>query len=331
MSLPIYQHPSMTVLVDDSATFLRSLQFQLPPTLPSTTFNDVVAALAWIRLQSEHAERPETFFSPNMDTYPRSAQPCNIELHLDQVCRISRRPLRFMAPSVLVVDYSMPQMNGIRFCEAVADLPCKKILLTGVADESLAVDAFNRGLIHRYIRKSDDDALDKLENAIVSLQQDYFVSQSEALRSLFSLHEYRFVSDPAIAALVRDLRASYRIVEYYLHQQPTGFLMYDAQGRPYLLVIETEQSMIAHFEVACDNNAPLGLLSALEERQIIPNFMAGDGMYSAPFGTDWRRYSAPAQVCQGRERYYWAMFELATERLREPVAPFSQFLDKHRP
>ena len=31
MKLPVYAHPTMTVLVDDSDTFLHSLVFQLDP------------------------------------------------------------------------------------------------------------------------------------------------------------------------------------------------------------------------------------------------------------------------------------------------------------
>jgi CheY-like chemotaxis protein len=326
MTLPIYQHPTMTVLVDDSPSFLHSLRFQLGPGFPSIGFSDTGAAIAWLR---EHGKPPAalaSLLSPSVDTYTLSPQPYNIALHVEQVCGIRHHPERFLTPSVLVVDYAMPGMNGLEFCEAIRDLPCRKILLTGVADERIAIDAFNRGLIDRYVRKSDAHALDRLEAELTQLQEGYFLAQSETLRALLALHEYSFVNDPAICGLVRELGASHRIVEHYLFKTPSGFLMYDREARPWLLAVETEQSMNAHFEIALDGGAPRSLLEALEQRRVVPNFSDGDGMYSAVRHKEWHRYTSPAQFCRGRETYYWAMFGLEPGFMDGPVESFGSFL-----
>jgi CheY-like chemotaxis protein len=329
MTLPIYQHPTMTVLVDDSPSFLHSLRYQLGPGFPSIGFSDTGAALAWLR---EHGAAPAalaSLLSPSVDTYTLSPQPYNIALHLEQVCGIRTQAQRFMTPSVLVVDYSMPGMNGIEFCEAVRDLPCRKILLTGVADERVAIEAFNRGLIDRYVRKSDAHALDRLEAELTQLQEGYFMAQSESLRVLLALHDFSFVNDPAICGLVRELGARHKIVEHYLYKTPTGFLMYDRDARPWLLAVETEQSMNAHFEIALDGGAPPSLLEALEQRRVVPNFSDGDGMYSKVAHKEWHRFTSPALTCHGRELYYWAMFALDPEILDGKVDSFADFLKGH--
>ncbi|MGO4478174.1 hypothetical protein AB4Z32_18170 [Massilia sp. 2TAF26] len=329
MNLPIYQHPTMTVLVDDSPSFLHSLRFQLGPSFPSIGFSDTTAATAWLR---QHGAAPAALaglLSPSVDTYTFAPQPYNIALHVEQVCGIRRHAQRFLTPSVLVVDYAMPGMDGIQFCEAVRDLPCRKILLTGVADERVAIEAFNRGLIDRYVRKSDAHALDRLEEELTHLQEGFFLAQSEALRMLLSLHDFSFVNDPAICGLVRELGARHKIVEHYLFKTPPGFLMYDRDARPWLLAVETEQSMNAHFEIALDGGAPASLLEALGQRRVVPNFSDGDGMYSPVRHKEWHRYTAPAQSCHGRELYYWAMFPLDPEFLDGPVESFSNFLRRH--
>lgn len=326
MTLPIYQHPTMTVLVDDSPSFLHSLRFQLGAAFPSIGFSDTGAAIAWLRQHSAAPAALAGLLSPSVDTYTLSPQPYNIALHVEQVCGIRNQPQRFLTPSVLVVDYSMPGMDGIQFCEAVRDLPCRKILLTGVADERVAIDAFNRGLIDRYMRKSDAHALDRLEAELTQLQEGYFLARSEALRMLLSLHDYSFVNDPAICALMRELGARHKIVEYYLFKTPPGFLMYDRDARPWLLAVETEQSMNAQFEIALDGGAPASLLEALEQRRVVPNFSDGDGMYSPVRHKEWHRYTAPAQTCHGRELYYWALFGLEPGFPEGPVASFSGFL-----
>jgi len=326
MTLPIYQHPTMTVLVDDSPSFLHSLRYQLGPGFPSIGFSDTGEAIAWLR---EHGAGPAALaglLSPSVDTYTLSPQPYNIALHLEQVCGIRTRPQRFMTPSVLVVDYSMPEMNGIEFCEAVRDLPCRKILLTGVADERVAIEAFNRGLIDRYVRKSDAHALDRLEAELTQLQEGYFMAQSESLRVLLALHDFSFVNDPAICGLVRELGARHKIVEHYLYKTPTGFLMYDRDARPWLLAVETEQSMKAHYEIALDGGAPPSLLEALDQRRVVPNFSDGDGMYSKLAHKEWHRFTSPALTCHGRELYYWAIFALDPEILEGKVDSFADFL-----
>ncbi|MFL6659413.1 MAG: response regulator [Massilia sp.] len=327
MHLPIYHHPSLTVLIDDSDSFLKSLSFQLDPSLASKAFHDTRTAMDWLAQQDGRTRAPDTgALHASYDTYPNSHEECNVALDIEQIHRISFQRKRFLTPSVLVVDYSMPQMNGVQLCEALRHLPCKKILFTGVADEKVAVDAFNRGLIDRYIKKSDDDALDKLETEIVALQREYFAARSDPLRDMLALHNYSFVSDPAFVTLVQALIKEHHIVEHYVYSSPAGILMYDADGHAQLMVVETETSMDSHYEVACDNDAPSSLLEALRERIIVPWFREGDGMYAKTFADGWHKYIAPAQVCRGAQNYYWAMFKLAPGELAEPASSFSAFL-----
>ena len=326
MSLPIYHHPSLTVLIDDSDSFLKSLSFQLDPALASKAFHDTRAAIDWLDGHGQRGNARDSALHASFDTYPNSHEECNVAFDIERIHRISFEPKRFMTPSVLVVDYSMPQMNGVQLCEALRHLPCKKILFTGVADEKVAVEAFNRGLIDRYIKKSDDDALDKLEAEIVALQKEYFAARSDPLRDMLTLHNYSFVSDPAFVALVKELIGKHRIVEHYVYSSPAGILMYNADGEAQLLVVETEASMNSHYEVACDNDAPDSLLSALRARCIVPWFREGDGMYSCAFKNAWHRYIAPARVCHGAQPYYWALFKLEAGQLDQPATSFADYL-----
>jgi CheY-like chemotaxis protein len=326
MQLPIYSHPSLTVLIDDSDSFLSSLSFQLDPSLTSKAFHDTRAAIDWLDRQGHSKPVRASELSASYDTYPNSHEQCNVAFDIEQIHRISFQRQRFLTPSVLVVDYSMPQMNGVQLCEALRHLPCKKILFTGVADEKVAVDAFNRGLIDRYIKKSDDDALDRLESEIVALQREYFAARSSPLRDMLKLHNYSFVGDAMFADQVDALLRQHKIVEYYVFPSPAGILMYDSAGKAQLMVVETEASMNSHYEIACDNDAPASLLTALRERLVIPYFREGDGMYSSEYASAWHKHVAPAQLCRGMQNYYWALFQLEPGELEEPARPFNEFL-----
>ncbi|MEV4779717.1 hypothetical protein [Burkholderia sp. LMU1-1-1.1] len=328
MHLPVYSHPTLTVLVDDSDSFLKSLSFQLDPMLASKTFHDTSAALQWLR-QSEADDG--VLLQVNFDMQNLTGDQCNIALDLERIYRIGEQRRRFSTPSVLVIDYSMPQMNGLEFCEAVSHLPCKKILFTGTADEKIAVGAFNRGLIDRYIKKSDDHALDILEVEIAALQRSYFDDKSETLRELVLLHNYHFLGDPVLAGLVQHLMASMGFVEHYIFPNPTGILFLDKHGKAQLMMIETEQGMYAQYEIARDSDAPPSLLDALLARRVLPFFSdaEGDGMYSRQVGDSWHRYCAAPQLCHGRETYYWALFDLPGHYFDKLPYAYAQFLKEH--
>jgi CheY-like chemotaxis protein len=271
MRLPIYRHPSLTVLVDDSAAFLARLQRELGDAIATKAFSDPGAALGWMREQDYIG------------------------------CRL--------APVVLVVDQQMAGMSGVEFCASLAGQPCKKILLTGAGGERAAIDAFNRGLIDHAICKSDPDALDQLAGAIAALRLAYFLELSDATIPPASLGEYSFLADPAVAELVRDVCAEHGVVEHYLHAAPCGLMLVDAAGRARLMAIESADGMRAHHEVARDSGAPPSLLEAIDARCIVPWFRNGDGMYDESVGERWYRFCEPARVCEGAQTYYWALFD----------------------
>ena len=323
MQLPVYSHPTLTVLVDDSDSFLKSLSFQLDPMLPCRTFHDTSVALQWLRQSAQPGQLP---LHANFDAFNQQADQRNVSLDLDRIHRISQQRQRFATPAVVVVDYSMPQMNGLEFCEQLRKLPCKKILFTGAADEKIAVNAFNRGLIDRYIKKSDINALDILEMEIAALQRSYFAEHSATLCKLLTLHDYRFLDDGALCALVDRLYLQHGFVEHYLYPSPNGILFFDKRGRARLMMIETDSGMEAQYEIARDSEAPSSLLKALDERRVLPFFSEGDGMYSPAVGDNWHRYCMPAQICAGRERYYWALFDLPQHHLDGPLYSYVQFL-----
>lgn len=328
--LSVYRHPTLTVLIDDSRSFLDSIAFQLNPQIVYKVFHDPLSAIDWLN----HAHRYSTLSDP---LYARSDEQTNFfewhstSIDLSRIYQIALNRERFDMPSVLVIDYAMPQMNGLELCQAVRNLPCKKILLTGQADERIAVDAFNRKLIDRFIKKNDPDALNRLEAEIIQLQKDFFNEQTSILKNLLSGDAYSFLSDPAMGAVIAQLGSRYRFVEHYLFPHPSGVLFLDVQGKPTLMVIETEVGLISHIEVAQDLGAPQELLTALKEFRLVPFFSDTGGMYGDSISHDWLSYCLPPQICRGRQDYYWALFDLPAHYMKGAVYPYQNFLRKQGP
>jgi serine phosphatase RsbU (regulator of sigma subunit) len=72
--------------------------------------------------------------------------------------------------SVVVTDYSMPEMNGVEFLTRVREVAPEtvRMLLTGSADLGTAVQAVNQGSVFRFLTKpcSPDDLMDALSSGI---------------------------------------------------------------------------------------------------------------------------------------------------------------------
>jgi len=232
---------------------------------------------------------------------------------------------RFQTAAVVVVDYAMAALNGLDFCRALRGLPCKKILFTGEANEMIAVEAFNQGLIDRYLKKSDPTSMDRLEYEIATLQREYFIEKSGTLKDLLVQHTYSFVSDEAIVKLVDALIARHGFVEYFMFPDPAGILFFDADGKATLMVVETRAGLVSHLETAQDYDAPAALRSALRDAQIVPFFWKSGGMYTEK-SIDWQQYCLPAQVCVGKENYYYALFDLPPGFLQVPIYSYNKFL-----
>ena len=326
--LAVYQHPALTVMIDDSQRFLDSLTFQMDQSLGRRVFDDPARALAWLtdayHSAGESAGRARPF-AVDYDEQRLSFERRVVVLDIDQIYRMVCDRQRFLLPAVLVVDYAMPAMTGVEFFQAVRALPCKKILFTGQADDLTAINAFNHGLIDRFLKKGDADVLDLLDSTIASLRKAYFRDQSRTLADLLGRHSHQFLSDPAMTVLVEQLCQRYGFVEHYLFPDPEGLLLLDLHGHPTLLVIETAAGMQAHLEAARDHCAPEALCSALAERRLIP-FFADTGMYAPAIAHDWLAYCLPAQHHQGQHDYYWALFDLPPGFLPAPIYSYAEFL-----
>lgn len=256
---PIYRHPILVVLVDDSQSYLDSIRFHLNTKLAFKIFTNPQTAVDWVK-KSCKRHQADTAHSIHVsyDDETSSLERRNASIDLNEIYFAVLNKKRFETPAVVVVDYAMPKMNGLQFCEELKDLPCKKIMLTGQADERVAVDAFNNNLIDQFIKKNDPLALERLEMAISTLQSGFFAEQTSTLKDLLTRHTYAFLADPVIAALVELLYQQYGFVEHYLFPNPSGILLVDMHGAAKLMVVETEDSLMAHHEMAQHQNAPPG-------------------------------------------------------------------------
>lgn len=302
-----YYHPTTVVFVDDNIDFLSNLSLQLEADLAYRLFESPRKALRHLNNAASAEPLSKRFFSSLSEWDDASSPDPLIRLDMTAIEREMHNTSRFGETSVVLVDYAMPDMDGLSFCRQITNPYVKKILFTGVADETVAVSAFNDGLIDRFVLKSERDVYEQINHAISELQRSYIRDCCLPISHVLSLRSPGFLKDEAFTRLFQQLRREHRFVEYYMTVEPSGFLLLDADAAMSRLVVLTEEELHAHYQIAQDQGAPAELLAALERGDTVPYFGHLPDSYYRPEFTHWRECLYPAGVVHGRETYYWAL------------------------
>lgn len=298
-----YFFPTTVVFVDDNPKFLRSLALELPEDLAYQTFENAEAALERINRSPSVPPLYQRCFSQ----YGGGSGEQLIHLDLSQIELEISNTERFREVSVVVVDFDMPVMDGLELCRRITNPRIRKVLFTGVADEKIAVQAFNAGIIDRFIIKSQPDAVEAVRSAVLELQQRYFEAISETLRATLMLNPPPFLTDPAVERLFSELRGEHKLVEYYLVANPGGFLSLTDEGELYRLVVLSEAELAAQADWAAAQGAPEEIVRALREHRRLGYFYETPDAFYDSADYAWDEYLVPARRLDGEGTWYFAL------------------------
>jgi CheY-like chemotaxis protein len=322
-----FHFPTTVAFVDDSLQFLSNLSLQLDSRLAFRLFHSPFSALIELNGASSVPPMVERFFSIYQHRGDTSYARHVIDLSLDMIHREVHNERRFEQVSVVVVDYDMPEIDGLEFCRSIKNPAIKKIMLTGKADEQIAVRAFNEKIIDRFIRKQDVDVMSLLNRTIAELQQEHFQQIEHMLSDALAVGSHMFLRDPGFAQRFEEIRKSLGIVEHYLSCAPDGILMLDMAGTAHLLIVQTEQMMQGHYEIAFEQEAPEELLEQLRSGRSLPYFWKTAGNYS-PIYEDWQPCLYPATEFKGQDWYLYTLVKNPGAFDLKYVYPYSEYLDR---
>lgn len=300
----LFRHPTTTVFVDDNDDFLYSIALGVDR-LPYRSFSAPAQGLAYVNQFSHHYD------SSGDDLLP-TASPSISKLFSRAVHKL-QDPQRFAEPSVLVVDHSMPSMTGLDLCAQITNPNVKKVLLTGVADERLAIEALNIELIDFYISKREAGLAQRLKGIISHLETRYFQdlyawSRDNEVRRLLPQ-----LFDMAFADYFEDLLERLDIVEYYPLVNNSGFQLISGYGQRKRLVVFSE-SELSRFRQAPDSkHLSPAVRRKLERHELIP---------SDPNSIAEANLLSPT-IVEGSERWYCA---LCNDGSLEQTINYQQFL-----
>lgn len=262
-TLAPYFHPTTVCVVDDNESFAESLSFELPRGWACRTFVDPLAARDFLNEEPKLPPLVDRCFTLNNAAGSQAIVHLDLGLIEQEINHVER----FRRVSVLVVDYAMPSLNGLELCAQVRDPYLRKVMLTGVADEKLAVEAFNAGLIHRFVPKQSPGAISTTIAYVRELQQAYFNQYSARLQNTLSINPPPFLVDATIADWVTKLMQREGFVEYYLVDEPPGFMLLRSDGSIQRLIIIDAEGLAEQLAYAQDCGAPAEIREAIADRR----------------------------------------------------------------
>ena len=329
---PFY-FPTQIVLVDDNADFLDGVSLMLDRNMSYRLFQSPTAALDYVNECHKQVSFLQRCYS-NYKTGPLDSDSLS---HID-IGKLHKEMFnrnRFQTSSTVIVDYSMPEMNGLEFLMALKNPFIKKVLLTGQADTEIAIKAFNKQLIDQFIDKHDPRLKQLLHSTLRSFEDQYFRQSFKLITDPIIANSHdAFLTDGKFQKYFEELCRKTGCAEYYLIESPhSGYLMINASGKRRCLLVYSEAALEEHLDWLDNLGAPAELMQAVRKGEMLPGFDVQDATIDAShaFITAWQNHYQPA-VRIGSGKYFY-LTNLAEDDLpaqyRGEIMPYADFLESN--
>lgn len=329
---PFY-FPTQVVLVDDDPDFLDGVSLMLDKKLSYRLFHSASQGLEYVN----QSHRQVNFLQRCYNNYKTGPLESDSLSHVDigKLHEEIYNNARFQTCSTVIVDYSMPEMNGLEFLMAMKNPFIKKILLTGQADMELAIKAFNKQLIDQFIDKHDPRLKKILNSAIGSFANQYFRSSFKLITDPIVANNHdNFLADAYFQEYFAELRHKTDCVEYYMIDFPHhGYLMVDSFGKRRCLLIYNEETLQEHVRLLETIKAPAQLIREVKSGENLPIFDEQDESLNAdhPCIRNWQQCYHPAVKIQSARNLYATLVKDDDLPMcyRGNIIPYADFMESN--
>lgn len=244
MSFSLFHRPGTVVFLDDDPDYLEMLALVLPRHWHVKFFIRPVQCINYLQQEPPFWEADAWHQQQLIDQW-REGKPLIPQL----LGYWSTYTERYALTRVCVVDYSMPGMDGLETLSELVDWPGARVLLTGQADEQVAVRAFNRGLIEQFIAKQAPDISRQLIDAVEHLLATPNARHAQTWRVTLTPEQNALLRMPSVGRELTNLAAR-QWIEHVVIGDPFGVLGLDAAGRVSWLQLETPDALKGLAEMA---------------------------------------------------------------------------------
>ena len=307
-SLPLIFHPTNYIFVDDDTSLLDAVAMNMDTNIPYVLEHQGPEALDYILAHTYPKTATSSIITENEDFFSYDSTKESFNVDFGELLKDLDKPDRFKKIVVAVIDRVMPDIDGLELCRKLrkTDGCIKLLLLTGNTQSSEAVEAFNDGIIDRFMTKDQTATSDKLMLAVKELAYEAFQELSAELCSI--LHKNTAIlSNERFQQEFNKVVNEKAIVEYYLVDSRGSYFMADRLGKTYMFLVRTEEDFQEFFEMASNSGAPKHVLQAIRDRQQMP-YTGMNKSHLKLEGDVWEECMVPARKVPGQEIFY-AMIE----------------------
>lgn len=247
MNFPLKRHPGSVVFVDDDENFLEVMKTIFPPEWNIIVFANAGDFVEYMQSKMAVSKEIDAY---QLRAIERLKKGGAVAL---EVARFwNSFPERYSLPQVVIVDYHMPSLNGLDALEMIKEWDGQKILLTGVADESLICRAFNERRIDFFIAKQNARIMQQIASTLKLMLNDCGTSDLKwdiwnlSLRSEQNL----IIQEPEIATALFEFVGDN--CEHVVIGEPFGVMALGYDGGVRWLQLETTATLDAAADLALE-------------------------------------------------------------------------------
>src|SRR3990167_1410628 len=307
LTLPIFYHPSTTLWVDDDSLFLQAVSQLFNPG-HLKTFNHPADCLNFMAAYKAPSSNITFLRGAVEDERYELARHAPVDLNVASIYQAHTSQTRRDEISVIIVDHNMTDMTGIALCEKLKHHPAKKILITGQTSHDTAIEAFNDGIIDKFINKASENLVPEIYKYHEELLFNYFQEVTTPLLSHLEADMKLPQSDPAFICFFHHLCQQYKIQEYYLIDKNGSMLLVDGAGYQRQLIIHTNRSLDAFIELISGLQHTESMQANIQRRECIPFFGIGRECWELN-REDWNKHLYQPKQLAGRETYLYTLLD----------------------
>ena len=309
-ALPLIYYPNKWLWIDDDSLLLNTIKDTFGKENSIQIFQSSKDCLAFLKNYQPYLLKQNFLKSIINDESYGILKHTPVDFDITSLVQLANDPNRYDEITVMVIDYNMPEIDGFSLAKTAQSFPIKKILLTGKAQETEAIDGFNSNLIHCFVQKSEPKMIEKLSYYLKSLSLQYFQEITFPLFSYLETENKLPLTDPVFINFFQDYCLKHKIKEYYLIDKQGSFMCIDSQNIRSCLIIHTDKSihnwLTLYSNEKCLSNDEL---TEIKNRRKIPFFGVGkEAWQTGP--SEWSKHLHIPEILEGRERYFWATIQI---------------------
>jgi len=314
--LPCFYLPSQIIIVDDNQEFLNSLILAIDIKVNVIGKTNPIEALQYIKQRNFES----TIVNKYVEAISIDSSTFNDEIKLSsfRINEFKQSILDLKKSEIIssiVIDYNMPEMSGLDLCKAINSNPIKKIMLTGDADASIAITAFNNKQIDKFIIKKSRHLLSEIQDSIIEMQESYFISLSTGFLNIINSP---ILYNEDFKRLFLSIKKQRNVIEYYLLDTNGSFICKDENNNCFILAVRTSEDILQFSFIAEQNDAPSNIIDRLKTGNCLAFFLTDSHMETT---TDkWNELLHLSEQIPGIENVFFSIINIS------PGSPYCTIL-----